>query len=98
MTNEESIFKKEESIEILKNYWFNWSYKINLCCIKCLKFANNNDIKIKKNKIDGNINPYSYCNKCCYEGKVETIDEDELKCLIENFNLYLNNIIALFEV
>ena len=68
---------------------------MNLCCIKFLKFSNNNNIKIK-NKIDGNINPYSYCNTC-YE-KFETIDEDELKCLIENVNLYLNNVIVLFEV
>ena len=55
-------------------------------------------LKLKKKKIDGNINPYSYCNKCGYEGKFENIDEDELKCLIENYNPYLNNIIVLFEV
>ena len=55
-------------------------------------------LKLKKNKIDGNINPYSYCIKCGYEGKFENIDEDELKCLIENYNPYLNNIIVLFEV
>ena len=69
---------------------------MNLCCIKCLKFANNNNIKIK-NKIDGNINPYSYCNTCGY-GKFEAIEEDKLKFLIENDNLYLNNIIRSFQV
>ena len=69
---------------------------MNLCYIKCLKFANNNNIKIK-NKIDGNINPYSYCNTCGYE-KFEAIEEDKLKFLIENDNLYLNNIIRSFQV
>ena len=46
---------------------------MNLYCIKCSKFANSSDIKIKRGR-DGKCNPYSYCIDCSFK-KSGTIDE-----------------------
>ena len=46
---------------------------MNLYCIKCSKFANSSDIKLKRER-DGKCNPYSYCIDCSFK-KSDTIDE-----------------------
>ena len=50
-------------------------YKMNLCCIKCSRFANDKDTKIKL-KIDGKINLYASCISCDFK-KFENNDEEE---------------------
>ena len=50
---------------------------MNLCCIKCLMFTKNRNIKIKR-KIHGEINLYCHCSGCNFKMFV-TIDEEEFK-------------------
>ena len=68
-------------IDIIKNQ----QTKTNLCCIKCSKFVDNNNVKIKL-EIDGKNDLYSYCME--YGFKVfETIDKRRTKTFIENFEI-----------
>ena len=39
---------------------------MNLYCIKCLKFTNNNNIEIKHEK-DGKLNVYFNCIECGFK-------------------------------
>ena len=57
---------------------------MNLFSIKCIKFTNNNNIKIKR-EIEGKTNLYSYCNYCNFK-QFETIDEEKLNNLLESLN------------
>ena len=58
---------------------------MNLHYIKCLKFTNNNNIKIKR-KIDGKIALYSYCIECGFK-KFEAIDKEKLYDLLKSLNM-----------
>ena len=49
---------------------------MNRCCIKCVKFKNNNNIKVKL-EIDGKINLYSHYIDCRFKN-FETINIIEL--------------------
>ena len=55
-------------------------HKLNVYLKKCLKFQNENDIKIKR-KVDGKVNLYFYF-KCNFK-KFETIDKEDLSGLLE---------------
>ena len=57
---------------------------MNLYCIKCLKFINNNDIKMKC-EIDVKINLYFYCIDFGFK-KFATTDEQELSDVLKNLN------------
>ena len=60
---------------------FNWWYKSDLFCIRCLKFIKNNDLK-KKQEIDEKVNLYSNCIDCGFK-KFETINKEELSDLLK---------------
>ena len=60
---------------------FNWWYKSDLFCIRCLKFIKNNDLK-KKQEIDEKVNLYSNCIDCRFK-KFETINKEELSDLLK---------------
>ena len=68
---------------------------MNLYCIECLKFSNENNIKINR-EIDGKINIYSFCVNCGFKN-FETIDEEEISLLktkfIENFELNIKTML-----
>ena len=53
---------------------------MNVYCIKCLKFTNNN-IKMK-HEIDGKIDLYVHCIECGFK-KFGTIDKEELSDLLK---------------
>ena len=54
---------------------------MNLYCIKCLKFTNNNNIRIK-DEINREINLYSQGIDCVVT-KFETIEEKDLNNLLK---------------
>ena len=56
-------------------------HKLNVYFKKCLKFQNENYIKIK-HEVDGKVNLYSYYFKCNFK-KFETIDKEDLSGLLE---------------
>ena len=55
---------------------------MNPCCIKCLMFAKNKNIKIKR-EIDGKINLCSCCTYCGFK-TFETIYQEKLSYIIES--------------
>ena len=58
---------------------------MNLYCIKCSKFTNNNtNIKIKY-EIEGKTNLYSHCIECSFK-KFETNNNEELSDLLKSLN------------
>ena len=57
---------------------------MNLCCIKCSQFMNNNYIKIKR-EIDGKINPYSECVDYFFK-RFATMEEEKLGDLLRNLD------------
>ena len=75
------LLKKYNDKKVCKYNWYNkkgfyvknQKHKMNLYCIKCSKFANSSDIKLKRER-DGKCNPYSYCIDCSFK-KSDTIDE-----------------------
>ena len=63
--------------------------------LKCSKFSNGNDIKIKW-EIDGKINLYSDCVECDFK-KLTTVNE-ELNDLLKIINYISNIVTVLFEM
>lgn len=63
--------------------------------LKCSKFPNGNDIKIKW-EIDGKINLYSDCVECDFK-KLTTVNE-ELNDLLKIINYISNIVTVLFEM
>ena len=56
---------------------------MNLCCIKCLMFTKNNNIKSKP-EIVGKINLYSRCIDCNFK-KFTIIVEEKISDLLQKF-------------
>ena len=74
-------------IKETKLYMKNQQHKMNLYCLQCTKFTNNNDIKVK-HEIDGKISIYYLFIDCgCI--KFETIGKEEISFLSKNFNIHI---------